>query len=284
MAVKRKIMQILRTLILMFKEKEMVPIMTPTDTEHILDGKVALITGGGSGIGFAIAETFVKSGCKVILAGRKEGNLATRCNQLNNCVPESAKYIVLDVLNVPSMPHKIHEAALLFDKGQIDILVNSAGVFKISSFECATEAEYDIIMDTNVKGTFFMSQAMERYMIDNKIKGHILNVSSSTALDPAYYPYPISKWAVRGFTLGLAQALLPHGIIVNAIAPGPAATPMSGKDEWSNIYRDGTPCNRFIHPAEVASLAVVMASDLGNLIIGDTVYISGGYGTIFHTK
>ena len=125
-----------------------------------------------------------------------------------------------------------------------------------------------------------MCQAMGKYMIDHKLKGHILNVSSASALRPAWTPYEISKWGVRGFTKGLADTMLPYGIIVNAIAPGPVATPMLGVQEGDSIYNGVNPSGRYAMPSEIAALAVFMVSDFGNLIVGDTFYMTGGSGTI----
>lgn len=142
------------------------------------------------------------------------------------------------------------------------------------------EEEYDAIMDTNAKGTFFMSQAVGKWMIEKSIKGHILNVTSSSALRPAWTPYQMSKWAVTGLTKGLADLMIPHGIVVNAIAPGPTATPMLGKNEDDSIYEPYTPAGRYAMPEEIASLALFMVSGAGNMIVGDTVYMTGGSGTI----
>lgn len=281
MGIKQQIKRVLKSLILLCKECEIIPIPTPIDTQKLLAGKVALITGGSSGIGLAMAESFAKSGCEVIIAGRNEVTLKKCCDEINVKIDhESVKYILLDVLDVSSISGKIQKAAKMFDKGVIDILVNSAGLVSKSSFENTSEAEYDAIMDTNAKGTFFMSQGMGAYMIENHIKGHILNVTSSSALRPAWTPYQMSKWAVRGLTLGLADVFLPHGIIVNAIAPGPTATPMLGKDKDKSLYLGQCPAGRYAHPTEIASLAVFMVSDLGNMIVGDTFYITGGSGTI----
>lgn len=188
--------------------------------------------------------------------------------------------LVLDVLDVNSMPDKVREAAELFPEKRIDILVNSAGVVSHSGFANMTVEEYDSIMNINARGTYFMTQAVSKFMIANKIHGHILNVSSSSALRPAWTPYQMSKWAVRGLTLGLADALLPHGIIVNAIAPGPVATPMLGKHEGDSIYNHANPSGRYAVPSEIANLAVFMCSSMGDLIVGDTFYITGGSGTI----
>lgn len=259
-----------------FKEEKLYPIPQPVNAQSILDGKVALITGGSSGIGLAMARSFLNSGCKVILAGRNE-------DKLKRCVAElgtNAYSIVLDVRDIPLMSDKIRQAASLPDENRIDILVNSAGVVPHKSFEDMTEQEYDTVMDINAKGTYFMCQAMGKYMIENNIKGHILNVSSSSSLRPGWTPYQISKWAVRGMTLGVADKLLPHGIIVNAIAPGPVATPMLGKKEGDSIGLWKQPSGRYAVTSEIAALATFMVSDLGNLIVGDTVYMTGGSGNL----
>lgn len=272
MSIKSKVK---KTISLLRTEKQ-VPIPNPVNVQKLLDGRVALITGGSGGIGFAMANAFLNSGCKVIIAGTKE-------EKLQNCVERlegTCEYIVLDVLDIKSIPDKVRSAAAKFPENRIDILVNSAGLVAHNDFYHITEEEYDNIMDVNAKGTYFMSQAVSQFMIEKKIKGHILNVTSSSALRPAWTPYQMSKWAVRGLTLGLADALLPHGIVVNAIAPGPVATPMLGKSEGDSIENPEGPCGRFAMPSEIANLAVFMVSDMGNLIVGDTYYITGGSGTI----
>lgn len=117
-------------------------------------------------------------------------------------------------------------------------------------------------------------------MIENHIKGHILDVTSLSALRPAWTPYQMSEWAVRGFTLGLADVFWLYGIIVNAIAPGLTATPMLGNDKVESLYLGQCPAGRYAHPTEIGFLAVLMVSDLGNMIVGDTFYMTGGSGTI----
>ena len=179
----------------------------------------------------------------------------------------TCEYIVLNVLDVKSMPDKVRCAAAKFPENRIDILVNSAGLVAHTDFCQMTEEEYDSIMDVNAKGTYFMSQAVSHFMIEKKTKGHILNVTSSSALRPAWTPYQMSKWAVRGLTLGLADLLLPYGIVVNAIAPGPVATPMLGKAEGDSIENPESPCGRFAMPEEIASLAVFMVSDMGRQMV-----------------
>jgi NAD(P)-dependent dehydrogenase (short-subunit alcohol dehydrogenase family) len=274
MSLKNKIINLIN----IFKEKKYIPVVEIKNKSDLLKDKVALITGGSSGIGYAIAENFIKHGCNVIIAGRNEKKLKRCCDELNkigNC-----KYIVLDVLDINKLDNKILEASTFFDKNKIDILVNSAGIVAKSSFEDMKEDEYDSIMDINTKGTFFMCQYMSKYMIEHNIKGHILNISSSSALRPAWTAYEMSKWAIKGFTLGLADKLLPYGIIVNAIAPGPTATPMLGKKKDDTIYNLNSISRRYAVPLEIANMALFLVSESGNMIVGDTIYMTGGSGLI----
>lgn len=274
MSLKNKI----RNLINIFKEKKYIPVVEIKNKRDLLKDKVALITGGSSGIGYAIAEIFIKHGCNVIIAGRNEYKLRKCCDELVKL--GSCKYIVLDVLDINELNNKIFEASTFFDKNEINILVNSAGIVGKSSFADMKEEEYDSIMDINTKGTFFMCQYMSKYMIEHNIKGHILNISSSSALRPAWTAYEMSKWAIKGFTLGLADKLLPYGIIVNAIAPGPTATPMLGKGKNDTIYNLNSMSKRYAVPLEIANMALFLVSESGNMIVGDTIYMTGGSGLI----
>jgi 3-oxoacyl-[acyl-carrier protein] reductase len=276
----------IKSLIRMVTKTEKIPIPTPVNVPQVLEGRVALITGGTGGIGMAIAKAFVQSGGKVILIGTNEQKLAAGIARLKEqfagevSVEDMVKPLAFNVLAVDRMPDMIREACGFFTEGRIDILVNCAGVNDVDDFAHVTEADYDRIMDINVKGTFFMCQAVSNYMIEHKIKGHILNVSSSSALRPAWTPYPISKWAIRGFTMGLADTLLPHGIVVNAIAPGPTATAMVDRQADGDIRMDTSPSKRMAVPSEIANLAVFMVSSMGDMIVGDTFYMTGGSGTI----
>lgn len=118
-------------------------------------------------------------------------------------------------------------------------------------------------------------------MIRNNVRGgHILNVSSSSALRPAWSPYEMSKWTIKGFIKGLADTLIPHGIIVNAIAPGQTATPMIGVDPNGDIDAPGIPIERYGSPQEIAHLATILVSSYGDLVVGDTLYATGGSGVI----
>ena len=273
MGIKNKV----RKMIKLMNSKEKIAIPTLCGVEELLVGRTALITGGSSGIGFSIAKKFLSAGCKVIIAGTNGDKLKKCSDTLNN---SRLKTIIIDLNCINTLNDKIKSASELFDSNGIDILVNCAGYNPKKTFFEINEADYDKTMDVNVKGTFFMCQAIANYMIQNKIQGHILNLSSSSALRPAWSPYEMSKWTIKGFTVGLADSLLPYGIVVNAIAPGPTATPMLGVAEDGDLDLQSSPIGRFATPDEIATLALILVSDLGSLVIGDTLYASGGSGVI----
>lgn len=258
------------------KEKNIISVNITKNQTNLLKGKVALVIGGTGGIGYGIAESFIAAGAKVIISGTNKEKLKDNSEKLGL----SARGIVIDLNNVQLFEDSVLKAASLFEENRIDILVNCAGVHGNEKFGEVSEETYDSVMDINLKGMFFMTQAVGNYMKKNAIKGHILNVSSAAALKPGYTPYEISKSGVKSFTLGAAAELIPYGIIVNAIAPGPVATAMLNRNENDTLYTDCVPSERFATPIEIGQLAVIMVSDLCNLVIGDTFYISGGSGTI----
>jgi 3-oxoacyl-[acyl-carrier protein] reductase len=117
-------------------------------------------------------------------------------------------------------------------------------------------------------------------MKENKITGNILNIISSSGLRPAASAYTLSKWGVRGLTLGLAKSLIPYDIVVNGLAPGPTATPMLMKDGSEEIGHTSNPLGRYAMPEEIANMAVVLTSGMGRTVVGDIVYMTGGAGII----
>lgn len=253
---------------------KVIPIYELAGIDNLLNGKTAIITGGGSGIGLAIAKNFSKAGCKVILVGSNETKLKVAQKELE------ADIKTIDLRSYEAIVNGLNDLFSYYNN--IDILVNSAGVGQKGNFLTITEDEYDRIMDINMKGMFFICQEFAKHLIDKGQNGNILNISSSSSLKPAWGPYQISKWGVRGFTIGLAKSLLPYGITVNGIAPGKTATVMMGfEDDFSNILCEkNQPSGRYIMPEEVANLALFLVSELGKQIIGDTVFITGGNGII----
>lgn len=275
MSALKKLKRIITGTVVALKSKNYVPIQHTVNGDLLKD-KVALITGGSGGIGFAIAKAFLESACKIIIAGTNEKKLSSKLEELGG-----GKSVILNLSSIKEIEESVSKAISIY--GHIDILVNSAGIHSTKVFENFMEVEekdYDSIMDINLKGTYFVTQKVAKHMVVNKIHGHILNISSSTALEPAWSPYRLSKWGIKGMTLGFAQQLQPYGIIVNAIAPGSTATKLLGFKEGDSIYSADNGNHRLTLPSEIAEYAKIMVSGLGDMIVGDTLYISGGRGTI----
>lgn len=242
---------------------------------ELLKDRIALITGGTSGIGYAIAEAFLKNGAKVIITGRNEEKLNCAVSSLKQIYQENIKGFVMDNSNIKSFDEYIK--SVITQWGKLDILVNNAGINSKHNVKDVTEDEYNNIMSTNLKGPYFLSKIVAEYMRDCKINGNILNIASSSSLRPAAAPYALSKWGLRGMTLGLARAFAPYNITVNGLAPGPTATPMMMKDT-SHIEHPNLPLGRYIMPEEIANMAVILVSDVSRAIIGDVIYMTGGAG------
>lgn len=257
------------------KKPKLMPIIEQRDERQLLGGKVALIVGGSGGIGSAIAKKFVNSGCKVIIAGTNEKKLKHITKELD------CKYITADLMNIKSFNRILEQAIKCYDK--IDILVNSAGVHVNRSglsFLTTTEAEYDKVMNINLKATYFLSQVFAKYFIDHEIAGHILMISSQSALEPSWSPYRLSKRGLEGITQGMAQELIRYNIVVNGIGPGPTATNMQNYSDGDVINTELNPIGRYTMPEEVGEYAAMLVSPLGDTIVGDTIYMSGGRGII----
>ena len=254
--------------------------ITTLAPNNLLKGRTALVTGGTSGIGFEIAKAFLSAGAKVIITGRNQELINKSCAQLKEIKSDYLIYgIQMDNSNISSFKEKFEEILNLKNISEIDILVNNAGVLG-GDIKDVTEVEYDQIINTNLKGVFFLSQLIGTYYKENKIKGNILNIASSSSLRPAASAYTISKWGVRGLTLGLAKLFAPYNITVNGIAPGPTATKMILKDDNINIAFPKNPIGRCATPEEIANMAVFLTSNMGRTIVGDIIYMTGGAGLI----
>lgn len=272
-----KIKSFIKQILAITKEKNFIPVQHIVDDNCILNGKVAIITGGSGGIGMAIAKSFCESGCKTIICGTNDEKLKNCIKQFpsNACV----QTMMFDISKFENIKEKVDEATKIF--GKVDILVNCAGVHTDHvDFFTITPQEYDRIMNINIKGPYFLCQEFGRYMKEKKINGHMLLVSSSRGSEPAWSPYGISKWTLNGLIKGLAQMLLPYGVIVNGISPGSTATELIGVKKGDSIYTTENRVNRLIMPDEVANLAKLLVSNAGDMIIGETILISGGRGTI----
>lgn len=272
----QKLKQIIRAFFAVVKGQNLTVTNVNLKTAHpsqLLSEKTILVTGGSSGIGKAIAKACLVSGAKVIITGRNETKLQKTKNELQ-LLSQSIYTLNLDISEIcglADIPQKIRQLT----GTPVNVLVNNAGIAK-GNFENLKEDEFSAVVDTNLKGTVFLTKSIADDMILNEIQGNILNIISSSGNRPALSAYELSKWSLRGFTLGLAKKLIKKGIVVNGIAPGPTATPMLKTDDDKNLYHPTNPSGRFTTPDEIANLAVFLISDMGRQIVGDIVYMTGG--------
>lgn len=272
MSVANKVKGLLSWWIKETHRKEIHPVIPQVTVPCLLQGKVALIMGGHGGIGKAIVDSFVKSGCKVIVVSRNVEKVKTAFSESSHLA-----FIRFDLSNLAGLDDMVMQAISCF--GKIDILVNTAGTHTENvDFWTVSEKEYDRVLDINLKGCYFVSRSIATYMKNNGIKGHILNVSSSTGGEPSWSPYRISKRALEGMTLGMAQIMQPYGIVVNGIAPGEVATGLINWKEGDSIDTEHNHFGRMAMLEEVANLALFLVSDMGNMITGQMIYMSGGRG------
>lgn len=247
---------------------------------NLLEGRSAFITGGTSGIGLAIAKAMLNAGANVVIAGRNSSKWESTKQSLISENPDFADrihFIQLD-LSVSNDYDKVVTEIITYIP-KFDILVNNAGTLGCQ-FGTGSEEEFDKVLNTNLRGAFMLSQAVAKYFVSQGIKGNILNIGSSSSFRPASSAYTLSKWGIRGLTLGMAKSLIGKGIVVNGIAPGPTATPMLLTEGQKNIDLPTNPLGRYAMPEEIANMAVILVSNIGRTIVGAIVPMTGGAGII----
>lgn len=239
--------------------------------------KIAIVTGGGSGIGLAIAEKFVQHNIRTIIIGRDEKKLNDAKEKLGVlCEP------VMGDLSLLSEISKL-VSSIIERFGQIDILVNNAGINQKKPFIDVTDDEFQRIILTNVTAVFSLSREVVKYMLEKKSGGVIINISSMAAQYglPKVIAYSASKNAIDGMTRAMAVELSPNGIRVNAIAPGFITTAMTAKafsddPERMNRAMARTPMGEFGLPADIGEAALFLASDAAKYITGVILPVDGG--------
>jgi glucose 1-dehydrogenase len=245
-----------------------------------LAGKVAVVTGSGSGIGQAIAERLAQDGATLIVDYVTHPEEAQATVDKITSAGGKATMMQADVTNLAQTSRLIDDTWQQF--GSCDILVNNAGVEKGADFCDVTEADYDFVMNVNLKGAFFLTQAFVRKLRDAKKPGRVINISSvhEDMVFPHFSTYCASKGAMRMLMRDLAVELGPLGITVNNIAPGAIATPINAKmmsdpAELDPLLRN-IPLGRMGKPEEVAGLAAFLASGDAAYVTGSTYVMDGG--------
>lgn len=239
-------------------------------------GKVAIVTGGGSGLGFAIAKQFTQHGITTIIAGRD----AEKLNKAKTELGDLCFVRTCDVTDLPSVPGFVEEIVKEF--GQIDILVNNAGINQKKEFTEVTDEEFQRIISTNLCAVFTMSREVVKDML-KRSSGCIINISSMAAQYglPKVIAYSASKTAIDGMTRAMAVELSPKGIRVNAIAPGFIYSDMTAKALDSDPERKAkvfgrTPMGHMGQPEDIGNAALYLASDAAKYVTGVVLPVDGG--------
>lgn len=247
---------------------------------QLLEGKVAIVTGGTRGIGSAIVRTFLNNGAKVALLGSQTETVARAIHALKE---ENADHEVIGFA-----PSLIDEAevsatfkAVYAQFGKIDVLVNNAGMSHHTPLQEITSAEYDQVVNLNLKAVFVCTKTATAYL--EETKGVILNASSMVTVcgQNCGIMYPATKFAVNGMTWSLARELAPKGIRVNAVAPGITETEMftTLPEEWKEPVIKSVPLGRIGQPQDVANAYLFLASDMASYITGEILHVDGAART-----
>jgi NAD(P)-dependent dehydrogenase (short-subunit alcohol dehydrogenase family) len=255
--------------------------MNKTTSAFDLTGQTALITGGGTGLGLGMARCFVKSGAKVVLVGRRKEELDKACAALG----KNAFALAGDVTQLASVPALVAQAEKLADP--ISILVNNAGVHLKKPAVETSDAEFAKVIETHVFGAFALTREVGKRMIERK-SGAILFTASMASLMgiPLVVAYSAAKSAYVGMVRTLAVELGPHGVRVNAIAPGWIASDMLDKAMNGDPQRKAkvlgrTPMNRFGEPDDIGWAAVYLCSPAAQFVTGVVLPVDGGAAEAF---
>jgi NAD(P)-dependent dehydrogenase (short-subunit alcohol dehydrogenase family) len=246
-----------------------------------LAGQVGIVTGGGQGLGKLFCQAFAEAGADIAVAEIDEETGPLTAQEIRE-MGRRASFVQTDVRQRNSVQAMVK--AVLAEFGRIDFLMNNAGITKWCDAEDVSEDDWRAVIDVNLNGLFYCSQAAARHMIERG-EGRIINVASMSGY-VANRPQPqasynASKAAVIHLTKSLAAEWAPYNIRVNAIAPGymdtPMARPFFGDPQYGDVWMDAIPLGRPGKPEELGPLAIYLASEASSYVTGTTVVIDGGY-------
>lgn len=249
---------------------------TTSVTGGTMKGKIALVTGASSGIGYATAQRLLNEGCNVIITGRNEEKLKSSVNSLRHSDKSSVSYILIDQLSHESVEKGVRKA---FNHGRIDLWVNCAGILKKKDrdriFRGLDSETFFEVVNTNLKSTVLATRLVADEMIKREINGKIINVASICGLTNhfGYTPYGISKTATIEYTRLLADEYGGKVTIVG-IAPGSVATRMGDKHFGGNIAGTNAATKHVAMPEEIASTIAFVSSPIGKYLNGQTILAS----------
>lgn len=234
-----------------------------------LAGKRIIVTGGGKGLGAAMAAKFVSEGASVLISGRNEKTLKETAGRIG------CRYLTLDMQDTSAFDRFISDADAML--GGADCLVNNAGIsLHEPTFFDVTPKTFDEQIATNLRGGFFLTQCFTKMLLQNKRKGNVLFVSSETGETVDIRPYGFTKAAVNSMVQGLACLFVKDGIRVNAVAPGVTASDMTGFKADGNLFLAGNATERVYLPEEVAETACFLLSDVSGCISGQVIVCNNG--------
>lgn len=239
-----------------------------------LNGKVAVVTGAGQGMGRAIARQFASEGATVVAVDLNEAAAQQTLETITAGRHQARAVNVADSAAVGQLFADIQR-----DLGGVDVLVNNAGVGSVDQFAQIADATWLRVIGVNLNGAFFCAREAVKAMQASGKGGAIVNISSTSAVSgdgPAHYC--ASKAALMGLTRGMAKELAPQGIRVNTLVPGPTNTPMMQgiPQEWADAIIAGVPMGRMAEPEDIAKVAVFLASDDSGFVTGQNVAVNGG--------
>ncbi len=240
-----------------------------------LEGKIAIVTGGARGIGFAIAKRYAEEGAIPVLFDLLADQMETAIQQLADAGFEAEGH-VLDVTDDEAVENAMKEVVDQF--GHIDILVNNAGITRDGILMKMKESDWDLVMNVNLKGTFICTKRVIRPMLKQK-SGSIINIASVIGLmgNIGQANYAASKGGIIAFTKSTAKEVAKRGIRANSIAPGFIETDMTQlPEDVVKAYAEAIPMSRMGKPLDVANLCVFLASEEASYITGQTIQVDGG--------